>query len=63
MLLAEMAVNFHCQSTAVAVTEPAGEGRNVKAAFDAPGGTFGGIDNGLARGDNEAWRFTNWSSK
>ena len=38
MLVAEMAVNFHCQSATILMAEPAGDGGNVNAAFNAAGG-------------------------
>ena len=38
MLVAEMAVNFHGQRAAVLVAKPAGDGGNVNAALNAPGG-------------------------
>ena len=38
MLVAEMAVNFHCQRAAVLVAEPSRDGRNVNAALNATRG-------------------------
>ena len=35
VLAPQVAVGFHCQRAAVFVSEPAGDGRNVHAAFDA----------------------------
>src|SRR5262249_18996561 len=38
MFTSQMAVGFHCQSTAVFVPKPAGNGRNIDARFNAPRG-------------------------
>ena len=38
MLAAEMAVNFEGQHSAIAVAQPAGDGWNINAAFDATRG-------------------------
>ena len=35
VLASQMPVSFHCQRAAVLVSKPAGDGRNVHAAFDA----------------------------
>jgi len=35
MLVAEMAIDFHCQGTTILMAEPAGDGRNVNAALYA----------------------------
>ena len=37
MLVAEMAIDFHCQRAAVLMAEPAGDGGNVNAALYAEG--------------------------
>jgi len=38
MLVAEMAIDFHCQGATVLMAEPAGDGGNVNAALNAAGG-------------------------
>ena len=37
MLIAKVAVGFHCQRSAVLVSEPAGDGGNIYTGFDAGG--------------------------
>lgn len=38
VLVAEMSIDFHSQSSAVFVREPTGDSGNIHAAFDAAGG-------------------------
>src|SRR3989441_223780 len=37
MVIAKVAVNFHCQCAAVFVAQPPADGRNINAGFNTPG--------------------------